>query len=122
MFILILLGAELLWLPGARATVSDTHLNARVQEDELIALAEYRLDDVGVTPLDDPALIVGNEAPDIGETLLERAPLAASVERHFIERQPRGWLLRHPSPGERALARPGIAKEYYFHYEVPNAA
>ena len=72
--------------------MSDTNLNPGIQKNELVTLAQNRLDDVCVTAFNYPALIIGNKMPYILDAILDRASLRPIVKCHFIKRKARGWV------------------------------
>jgi hypothetical protein len=53
--ILLISGTKLLRLPRSRAAVGHAYIYPRVQEDQFIAVDQYRLNNVRVAAFDDPA-------------------------------------------------------------------
>jgi hypothetical protein len=57
---------------------------AWIKKNQFITAVQQRLDNVGVTALDDPALLICNSAPHILNAVLKRTPFHATLKSNFI--------------------------------------
>ena len=69
--VLLPTGTKFLRLPRSRAAVRHACLNSRVQKDELLAIWQYRRNNIRVTAFNYPAFIAFHEASYISETVLQ---------------------------------------------------